>query len=523
MLYAILQTPYNEPKLFNMKRRFQFILVFLLFAFTSFGQKKLQALNGFKYAYVGMLQYENGRIDIFGLSSYLKQELTKKGFIVLSNENSNWPSEAKSNPCLVGRWLPSNSGGNKAGYIIKNCKDEIVYENNSSALNWTNDYDDNYFRAMKKAFEPISSFKYNFDEHFTTEIIYPQVETINETEDSLKQYFLTNKIDLLEGIYKSYQSDGIGYYKFAIKKYNDKYKAIILESEYKAWKQGEVKAYFEPSSMTGFYSVKWFSGNKTSSETFANMENPALLSVEFKNNKSDEKIQNKFIKMFPTVTNEAINKNQGIKATGSGFFISSNGCIATNAHVINGAKTIWVSISNEIGTFKYSTKVLLSDTKNDVALLQITDEKFKGLSSIPYSVVEKADIGEKVFTIGYPLNDIMGNNYKLSDGIISAKSGIEDDIRFYQISVPLQPGNSGGPLFNSEGNIIGLTTSRLNSKAVGTQIENVNYAIKSSYLLNLYNMLPNSIALQPNSTLATKDLKDQVKILKNFVCLIEIE
>ncbi len=120
-----------------------------------------------------------------------------------------------------------------------------------------------------------------------------------------------------------------------------------------------------------------------------------------------------------------------------------------------------------------------------MALLQITDEKFKGLSSIPYSVVEKADIGEKVFTIGYPLNDIMGNNYKLSDGIISAKSGIEDDIRFYQISVPLQPGNSGGPLFNSEGNIIGLTTSRLNSKAVGTQIENVNYAIKSSYLLNL--------------------------------------
>ena len=138
-------------------------------------------------------------------------------------------------------------------------------------------------------------------------------------------------------------------------------------------------------------------------------------------------------------------------------------------------------------------------------------------------MIEKADIGENVFTIGYPLNDIMGNNYKLSNGIISAKSGIEDDIRFYQISVPLQPGNSGGPLFNSEGNIIGLTTSRLNSKAVGTEIENVNYAIKSSYLLTLYTMLPNSNILPSNSTLATKDLKDQVKILKNFVCLIEIE
>ena len=102
---------------------------------------------------------------------------------------------------------------------------------------------------------------------------------------------------------------------------------------------------------------------------------------------------------------------------------------------------------------------------------------------------------EKVFTIGYPLNDVMGSNYKVTDGIISSKSGIEDDVRYYQISVPLQPGNSGGPLFNKDGNIIGITSARLNSQAVGTQVENVNYAIKSSYLLNLYNMLPNSIKI----------------------------
>ena len=78
-------------------------------------------------------------------------------------------------------------------------------------------------------------------------------------------------------------------------------------------------------------------------------------------------------------------------------------------------------------------------------------------------------------------------------------------------------------LFNNQGSVIGLTTSRLNSKAVGTQIENVNYAIKSSYLLTLYNMLPNSTALPTNSSLTGKDLKDQVKILKNYVCLIETE
>lgn len=116
----------------------------------------------------------------------------------------------------------------------------------------------------------------------------------------------------------------------------------------------------------------------------------------------------------------------------------------------------------------------------------------------------------------------MGSNYKVTDGIISSKSGIADDVRYYQISVPLQPGNSGGPLFSKEGNVIGITSARLNGKAVGTQIENVNYAIKSSYLLSLYNMLPNSTRLTTTSTVATKELQDQVKVLKNYVCLIKV-
>jgi S1-C subfamily serine protease len=116
----------------------------------------------------------------------------------------------------------------------------------------------------------------------------------------------------------------------------------------------------------------------------------------------------------------------------------------------------------------------------------------------------------------------MGTNYKVTDGIISSKSGIADDVRYYQISVPVQPGNSGGPLFNKDGNIIGITSAKLNSKAVGTSIENVNYAVKISYLLNLYNMLPNSNQSENPSQLAGKELQEQVKTLKNYVCLIKI-
>ena len=116
----------------------------------------------------------------------------------------------------------------------------------------------------------------------------------------------------------------------------------------------------------------------------------------------------------------------------------------------------------------------------------------------------------------------MGTNYKVTDGIISSKSGIADDVRYFQISVPIQPGNSGGPLFNKEGNIIGITSAKLNSKAVGTLVENVNYAIKITYLINLYNMLPSSSQLPNTPSLAGKELQEQIKTLKNYVCLIKI-
>jgi S1-C subfamily serine protease len=164
----------------------------------------------------------------------------------------------------------------------------------------------------------------------------------------------------------------------------------------------------------------------------------------------------------------------------------------------------------------------LKDAKNDVALIQIVDTSFKGFSYIPYSLAEATETGEKVFTIGYPLNDIMGVNYKVNDGIIGSSSGIAGDIRYFQISVPLQPGNSGGPLFNKNGNVIGITTARLNSDAMGTTVENVNYAIKISYLVNLYNMLPDAQNIQKESKLAGKELQEQVKSLKNYICIIRV-
>ncbi len=485
---------------------------------TTFGQ----TLDGYKYVYVQTVTYQNGGTDIWEISSMLRTSFTNKGFIVLT-ESSTPPKELEQDPCLMISCFINHTnvvyGTNEVTITLKNCKNEVVHSNTGSAMGWS--LQDDYNKATKRAFSQISNMSYNFNSSKTPQFEFPEVEKLAETEESIKEYLSTNKLDALEGIYKSYQTEGMSYYKIGIIKKGDNYKAIILESDLKYWKVGEVKAVFEHSSMKGFYSVKWYMGNKTPYETFANMDNEALLSIELKDKKTGEKRQDKFIKMFPAASSDITFKKDNSKASGSGFFLSTNGIIATNAHVVEGASNIEVTISNEVGVFTYKTKVLLVDSKNDVALLQIDDDKFKGLSKIPYGVTENSDVGSKVFTIGYPLNDVMGSNFKVTDGIISAISGIGDDMRYYQISVPLQPGNSGGPLFNKEGNIIGITTAKLNEKAVGTQIENVNYAIKSSYLLNLYNMLPNSTKLSSTSQVASQELQEQVKVLKNYVCLIK--
>ncbi len=498
----------------------------LLITNTAFGQS-VEAINGFKYADVATLTYENDEQDIYGISAYLKEELSKKGLIVLDENFNLWPIEAKRNPCLIGTWFPSHSAGRipnsvKGGFTIQNCKNEVVYENFAVASHFGYYYNKNVPLSIEKAFRPISTFKYSFNETITPKIEFPAVELTTETEKSLKNYFDNNKLNAIEGIYKSYQNDRIGFYKFGVIKSGEKYKFIILESDLIQWKLGEVKAYCEPSSMKDFYSVKWFSADKSSTETFAKIENDAILSIEFTDQVNNKKTQEKFVKMYPSSTREISIKPDKSRASGSGFFISTDGIVATNAHVIEDADRIEMIIANEKGTYKYKAKVLLTDNKNDVALIQIDDENFKGLTTLPYSLIENTDIGEKVYTIGYPLNNVMGTNYKVTDGIISSKSGIADDVRYYQISVPIQPGNSGGPLFNKNGDIIGITSAKLNSRAVGTSVENVNYAIKISYLLNLYKMLPNSKLENKISKLVGKELHEQIKVLKNYVCLIKI-
>jgi S1-C subfamily serine protease len=164
---------------------------------------------------------------------------------------------------------------------------------------------------------------------------------------------------------------------------------------------------------------------------------------------------------------------------GTAFFITADGYLVTADHVVRGIHKVRV----KTGTQYYDAKVIKSDQKVDLALLKIEGSSFVAL---PLAGKKDPDLGADVFTIGFPNPDVQGFEPKYTDGKISSLSGARDDPSKFQISVPIQPGNSGGPLINRYGAVDGVVVSALSGLAMlvnsGAIPENVNYAVKTSTL-----------------------------------------
>jgi len=170
--------------------------------------------------------------------------------------------------------------------------------------------------------------------------------------------------------------------------------------------------------------------------------------------------------------------NKSYSSSGSGVFVSADGLLLTAAHVITGANEIKIVTVNGV----VQADIVQIDKANDVAMLRCKGN-FKAARVINSRVVR---LGQDVFTIGFPQITLQGFNHKFTDGKISSLSGAHDDPREWQISIPVQPGNSGGPLFDVNGNLVGIVVSKLNelevAKETGNLPQNVNYALKSAYI-----------------------------------------
>jgi TPR repeat protein len=205
------------------------------------------------------------------------------------------------------------------------------------------------------------------------------------------------------------------------------------------------------------------------------------------------------------------------KATGTGFLITRNGYLVTNLHVVKDCSKVRVQTSAGL----LDAVVVRVDDASDLALLKIAGT----FEALPVVSSRSTRLGATVATVGFPNVGLQGFEPKLSKGDISSLAGIQDDVRYFQISVPVQPGNSGGALVDERGNVVGVVTAQLNQEAAlqstGTLAQNVNYAVKSSYLLSFLEAVPEASAEIPDAKTHEQKFEAVVDdVMKSTVLII---
>jgi len=209
--------------------------------------------------------------------------------------------------------------------------------------------------------------------------------------------------------------------------------------------------------------------------------------------------------------------NASAMSLGTAFAVSKDGWLLTNHHVIEGGKT--VIVKNSKGELSPAT-VVSFDADSDIALLKIQGPLIDWLLLASPDLAKK---GEKVVTVGYPHVDIQGSESKVTDGILNSLSGIRGDNCCFQISVPIQSGNSGGPLVRLDGTVIGIVSAKLKAEKIfretGDLTQNVNYAIKISEAKKLFSN-SGKITFANKSGKTNKDIEQLTEIVDKAVYLV---
>lgn len=203
-------------------------------------------------------------------------------------------------------------------------------------------------------------------------------------------------------------------------------------------------------------------------------------------------------------------------ASGTGFFISADGFLITNEHVVRNAAQVRLVTSAGL----ISAKVVRVDAANDLALLK-AEGKF---AALPVVASRSVRLGATVATVGFPNIGLQGFAPKLAKGEVAALSGAQDDVRYFQISVPVQPGNSGGALVDERGNVVGVVAAKLSMQAAfatsGALPENVNYAVKSSLVLSFLESVPEVSAKLKETNTKDRKFEDVVKSAEQAAVLV---
>ena len=206
-------------------------------------------------------------------------------------------------------------------------------------------------------------------------------------------------------------------------------------------------------------------------------------------------------------------KSIQFKSGGTGFLIDGKGYLVTNAHIIRNSRNI--AVINSKGE-EFKAIVLKTDFARDITILKIEDKDFKPFTSIPYGISKTVnDVAEPIYTLGFPRNDIV-----YSEGYLSAMTGFNGDTLSCQLGIAANRGNSGGPVFNHDGEVIGILSNK------ETEAEGVAFAIQSKYIFDAIDELKKdtvyqSLKLSVKSTIRGLDKKQQVKKIQDFVFMVK--
>jgi S1-C subfamily serine protease len=477
------------------------LLLLFFIPLISFSQNKF---NGAKYVY-----YENNEII-----KSIKNIFKNKGFLEISEDDLS----SLENPCeaLIIRLKKQYDSTDKTYpyhhfYYVAGCgpmSEALGGRGKSSypALSYITENISKGLRYYK--FDSLKTPNNNkkYEDHFK----------INN-EKSIREYLDNTGLDPIEGIWEYAAIDDTSpgsEYKLLILYEDYKYVAYIIDGT-RVWRSGDKKAEFETAVSDEILTIKWTMADKTTVNKIVGSNKDNSI-IEFNING-----KTLLYKVFPKFGERRFKKGEW-SGNGSGLIISKEGYIVTNHHVIDRASLLEVEFKNDDGVKKYKAEVINSDESTDLAILKIVDENFRGFDETPnYNFeTELADVGNRVYAYGYPMAlSIMGKEIKITDGLINSKTGYKGDVKTYQISAPIQGGNSGGPLFNEDGDFVGVNSSGLTKEVA----DNVGYSIKSNYVLNLINALPEKIELPYSYTISWLSTEKQIKRLSQYVVLVKVQ
>ncbi len=336
------------------------------------------------------------------------------------------------------------------------------------------------------------------------------------TEELLKAHFSSQKANLIEGFYKvtsevlrNEELKMGGDYRLAVVADSSGYEIIYLSGAklYPGmWKSGMVKGRLQPLSWGG-YELSWYDAEGQYLQKLQAVYSRNVLELDFGEYNAW---------LYLSRENIGVDNQIPRGGTGSGFAVREDGYIITNHHVIDGAKEIRVHSTDGRYPNDMQAEVIASDSIIDLALLRIVDERFKGFGKLPYGFYTyEAKKGESVFYLGYPKPKKLGEEIKTSIGHITAENSFTAAL--YMISIDVDHGSSGSPMFNEDGNIVGIimgaVDGKLNMKA--------NLAIKASYLYRFMKKCLPDFTPQPVENLKELPYSEKVSTIAPYVFLIK--